>query len=250
MKTLFLDESGDHNLSRIDPVYPIFVLGGVIVEDHNELQLTERLNEFKRDMFGSTNIILHTADITRNRNGFEALQNPCFRDRFRNRLNELMRTLSYSVVACVIQKKEHLSRYGPTARDPYMLSLEILVERFCLDIGDANRGGVISNGGVVVAEERGPTLDRELDLAWSKLKSDGTDYVSATDIEERILALNLRSKKDNIAGLQLADLVVSPIGRHILGKRDHEDWEIVNQKFCSSPITGQSEGYGLVLLPK
>ena len=30
MKVLFLDESGDHNLSVIDPSYPIFVLGGVI----------------------------------------------------------------------------------------------------------------------------------------------------------------------------------------------------------------------------
>ncbi len=32
MKVLFLDESGDHNLSVIDPQYPMFVLGGVIVD--------------------------------------------------------------------------------------------------------------------------------------------------------------------------------------------------------------------------
>lgn len=32
MKVLFLDESGDHNLAVIDPSYPLFVLGGVIVE--------------------------------------------------------------------------------------------------------------------------------------------------------------------------------------------------------------------------
>ncbi|MBA7700163.1 hypothetical protein ES703_108872 [subsurface metagenome] len=32
MKILFLDESGDHNLSIIDPQYPLFVLGGVIVD--------------------------------------------------------------------------------------------------------------------------------------------------------------------------------------------------------------------------
>ena len=250
MKTLFLDESGDHNLSKIGPEYPIFVLGGVIVEDYDEHQLTERLSEFKRDMFRTTDIILHTADITRNRNGFEALQDSRFRDQFRDRLNELMRTLSYSVVACAIQKKEHLGRHGATAPDPYMLSLETLVERFCFDIGDANKGGVISRGGVIVAEKRGPALDQELEFAWSKLKSEGTYCVSARDIEERILGLDLRSKRDNIAGLQLADLVVSPIGRHIMGKRDHEDWEIVNQKFCISPETGQSEGYGLVILPK
>jgi len=32
VKILFLDESGDHNLSIIDPQYPLFVLGGVIVD--------------------------------------------------------------------------------------------------------------------------------------------------------------------------------------------------------------------------
>ena len=42
MKVLFLDESGDHNLSVIDPSYPIFVLGGVIV-DQDYADLTEAL---------------------------------------------------------------------------------------------------------------------------------------------------------------------------------------------------------------
>jgi hypothetical protein len=32
VKVLFLDESGDHNLSVIDPQYPLFVLGGIIVD--------------------------------------------------------------------------------------------------------------------------------------------------------------------------------------------------------------------------
>ena len=71
MKILFLDESGDHNLSIIDPQYPLFVLGGVIVDKkYAENQLTESVNKFKKDMFGTQDIILHTADISRNRNGF------------------------------------------------------------------------------------------------------------------------------------------------------------------------------------
>ena len=32
MNILFLDESGDHNLSKIDVQYPLFVLGGVITD--------------------------------------------------------------------------------------------------------------------------------------------------------------------------------------------------------------------------
>ncbi len=37
-------------------------------------------------------------------------------------------------MACAIHKDEHLSRYGVAALDPYLLSLDVLVELFCLDI--------------------------------------------------------------------------------------------------------------------
>ena len=40
MKVLFLDESGDHSLAKIDPQYPLFVLGGIIVAQLVTLVLT------------------------------------------------------------------------------------------------------------------------------------------------------------------------------------------------------------------
>ena len=244
MKVLFLDESGDHNLSVIDPQYPMFVLGGVIMDQaYAEGPLTDAMNAFKREMFGRTDIVLHTADITRNRNGFERLQDPLFRKRFCECLNSLMSDLRYTVVACAIRKNDHLARYGVAALDPYLLSLDVLVERFCFDIGR------IAGRGVIVAEKRNPTLDRQLELALLNLKIQGTHYLRATVVEQRIVALNLRAKQDNIAGLQLADLVVSPIGRHLLGKPDNDDWRIVNSKLRRSRA-GKVEGYGLVVLPK
>lgn len=79
MKLLFLDESGDHNLAIIDPQYPLFVLGGIIVEKkYAEEELTYLLNNFKMKLFGRKDIILHTADLTRNRNGFEQLKDLSF----------------------------------------------------------------------------------------------------------------------------------------------------------------------------
>ena len=73
---MFLDESGDHNLTKIDPQYPVFVLGGVIMDaDYAAGPLTGSCwIDFKRELFGRVDIVLHTADITRNRNGFEPLQ--------------------------------------------------------------------------------------------------------------------------------------------------------------------------------
>lgn len=244
MKVMFLDESGDHNLRVIDPQYPLFVLGGVIVgKDYAEGELSERMAAFKRELFGREDLILHTADITRNRNGFERLKDSGFRQAFYERLNALMAELRYSVVACAIRKDRHLSRYGVAALDPYLLSLDVLVERLCLDVGN------VEGGGLIVAERRDPTLDHELELAWLNLKIQGTRYLQAKQIERRILALNLRDKKANLAGLQLADLVVTPIGRKILGKTVKEDYGVVEQKIRRS-ASGRVEGYGLVVLPK
>ena len=243
VKVLFLDESGDHNLSVIDSHYPIFVLGGVIVDEEYAIgPLNEALDKFKLELFGRSDIVLHTADITRNRNGFEAMKETAFRDLFYSRLNQLMRTLSYSVVACVIRKDDYLSRFGLAALDPYLISLDVLVEIFCFDVGD------VSGGGSIVAERRDPLLDRTLELAWSNLKVQGTRRIQGRVVRERLSTLKLLDKKDNVAGLQLADLVVSPIGRYVLGKPTKEDWEVVSRKLRRSP-SGHVENYGLVVLP-
>lgn len=112
-----------------------------------------------------------------------------------------------------------------------------------MDIGD------IGGGGIIVAEKRGSTLDHELDLAWLNLKIQGTKYIPANAIEKRILALNLRDKSANLAGMQLADLVVTPIGRYVLGKQVKEDFEIIQSKFRRNR-RGEAAGFGLVVLPK
>jgi hypothetical protein len=240
---MFLDESGDHSLTMIDPQYPLFVLGGIIVDrDYASRELAERVRQFKLDVFDRDDFILHTADIVRSKGIFSLMRHPPFRERFYTELNALMRSLDYQVIACVIKKDEHLTRYGFEAIDPYLLSLNILVERFCFEIGATPQGGLI------VAERRDPTLDHQLELAWLNLRIQGTRFMQASMIEERISGLTTRSKEENIAGLQLADLVVSPIGRFVLGKRMYEDWEIIESKFRRRH--GTYHGAGLVVLPR
>ena len=245
MKVLFLDESGDHSLDVIDPQYPVFVLGGVIVDlEYSKTELEQRLSQFKLDLFERADLVLHTADISRNRNGFERLSDPAFRQRFYQHLNALMSSLDYTVVACAIRKEEHLARYGLEALDPYVLSLNILVERFCFEVGD------VRHGGLIVAEQRNRTLDHQLELAWLQLRVSGTYYLQGAQIEKRVRDLLIRPKDQNIAGLQLADLVVSPIGRFVLGKPSQRDFRIIEAKLRRSPRGASYMGTGLVILPK
>lgn len=242
-KIMFLDESGDHSLSIIDPQYPVFVLGGIIVDyDYAVGEMEQRVRQFKVDLFGRDDIILHTADIVRSRGAFARMRHSSFREQFYAALNSLMLSLDYQVVACVIQKDDHFARYGLAAIDPYMLSLNVLVERFCFEIGKE------PDGGIIVAEKRGPTLDHQLELAWLNLRIQGTLFMQASTISERIRALNTRSKADNVAGLQIADLVVSPIGRYVLGKPAFEDWSIIESKFRRRH--GDYLGPGLIVLPR
>jgi hypothetical protein len=160
MKLLFLDESGDHNLVKIDPSYPVFVLGGVIVERaYVSSVVTPRMQQFKLDFFGRDDVILHTAEIARTKGAFTILKDIHVRAAFYAELNAMMRELEYKVVACAIHKDRHLAKYGVNAVDPYMYSLEVLVERFCHEIGD------VPDAGLIYAEKRDPLLDTQLDRA-------------------------------------------------------------------------------------
>ena len=118
-----------------------------------------------------------------------------------------------------------------------------LVERFCMEIGRSDTPGI------TIAEKRGHPLDRQIELAWEFLRLKGTKYRRAETIRQRITEISLMDKRDNIAGLQLADLVVSPIGRYLSGKAPREDFRIVESKFRRGS-NDNYKGFGLVVLPK
>ena len=243
MKAFYMDESGEWNPAVRDADYPVFVLGGIIADkDYADGPLTDAVNDFKRELFGNSDIILHTADIARNRKGFEALQDDAFRRRFYARMNELMRGLEYSVVACAVRKDE-FARHEPGQRDLYRVCLPPLARRFGAEIGD------VRDGGIIIAESRSATrLNRAVETEWQNLKAADADASPSAKIADRIIALNLRRKQDNIAGLQLADLVLSPIGRRLTGKPAYDDWRIVAAKILgSSP--GSTGNSGLIILP-
>lgn len=243
----FIDESGDHSLEVIDPEYPMFVLGGCIVEmDYYKKVVVPEMDRFKNQVFGTKEVILHTADIVRRRREFRKLTDEVFRKHFYDETNKLMQKLDYKVVACCIKKDEHLKQYGIAAMDPYLLSLRVIVERFVYEVQTYGKG----KPGILIAESRDETLDNLLRLAWMELRTSGTEYVTAVDIRKNIEQdLKIRDKKKNIHGLQLVDLIVSPIGRRILGKSAKADWNIIKNKFRKN-TTGNYWGFGLVVLPK
>lgn len=244
MRVLFLDESGDHDLVNIDSNYPVFVLAGCVMDlDYHDGTARSLINAYKSEVFGSTDIILRTADMTRNLGPFERLKEREFRQFFHDKTNRLMSELDYVVIAAVIDKHSHKRRYGTMAMDPYFYSLEVVLERFVFELDDRD------DLGKVIAESRSRYLDTQLDLAYKALIAGGTRFLEPARIKRRIVHdLEMHEKKENIPGLQVADLVASPIGRHVLRRPDRPDWTIVESKFRR--VRGNYWGTGLVVLPK
>ena len=244
MRILFLDEAGDHNLLIVDKDYPIFVLGGCIIDEKEHEQKAEPLiSEFKKKLFGTDKLILHFRDYARSINGFEKMRLKNFRHQFYSELKEILHKIEFSLIACLIDKKSHLHRYDLRAVDPYLLSLEVLVEKFTIYLRENH------DKGIIIAESRSPQLDNELNLSFLGLKINGTRFTKAKEITERISNFTIRKKEENIPGLQIIDSVVSPIGRKYLGYKDYLDYSLVESKLQKNK-EGKHMGYGMVVLPK
>lgn len=249
MKVLFLDESGDHNLNprRINPIYPVFVLGGIIVDRAYLRQVIEpRVRAFKMKHFGREDVILHTVEMGKGRGVYSFLANPVIREGFYSELNTMLGDLDYKVIACVIRKPEYVAMFGENALDPYMYSLRILVEQFCEELGES-----VDNG-FICAEMRNPGLDRELLEAWQELITSGigTGNTASADIYARVVGFDLKDKTPNWAGSQLADLVITPIGRHVAQmppRLAEVKWSVVESKLVR--IKGKYIDVGLVIRP-
>ena len=221
-----LDESGDDNLKRIDRGYPVFVVGGVILDNDHIPTVSEAVSAFKRELFGRDDFVLHTREIKGSQGPFEPLRDETFRQQFNERLIAMLRSLTFSVVACAIRKDRYASILpGAVDHDLYRVALRQLTDQFCSIIGSRDRGGRIR------AERRRPDQDLAVLRSWGEIRQSGTSETSAATVRRRIASLSLHSKADRIVGLELADLVVTPIGRHVLGRPDQPDWRIVREKF-------------------
>lgn len=244
MKTLFLDESGDHDLINIDLEYSIFVLAGCIMDSqYEEKVFTPALNNFKENFFGNKKIVLHLAEYTRDGKGYEKLRDKELRGKFYEGLNTIIKEAEFCLAACIVDKNEHIKHYK-NALDPYLLSLEVIVERFVMFLTETGEKGLI------IAESRGQQLDNQLNLAFLDLKISGTRFLRPVDIVDKIIDFRIRKKDENISGLQLVDSIITPIGRRYLNKRNfYLKYDVIKSKFRRHSC-GKYRGYGLIILPK
>lgn len=167
-------------------------------------------------------VIFHRKEMLNCKSPFQSLRNPAVRESFDEELLSLLKSWDYTVLTVCIDKKNHKESYTTWRYDPYHYCLAVLLERYFYFLNRKNEVGD------VIAESRGGKEDKRLKASYHRLWEQGTDFV-ASDRFQKVLTscqLKVKSKQNNVAGLQLADLLAHPSRNEILSEQGLLDREI------------------------
>ena len=238
---VYVDESGDNGLKRINPQNPIFVLAFCIFDKVQYRQVVvPEVQALKFDFWGHDAVVLRSYDIRNQRNDFRILNDQALRTTFLERINVVINAMPVTIVAAVIDKRALVQQYAYPA-DPYSISLAFCMERLQMFLMERGQAAATTH---LLVECRGEKEDKDLELAFRRI-CDGANFVG------RMPNLDIRfmDKKHNSTGLQVADLVAYPIARHAINAaQDNRAHEVVERKFRRG-ADGSVAGYGLKTFP-
>jgi len=234
---VYVDESGDHGLSKIDKSYPVFVLVFTIFNIKNYIEdVVPKIQRFKFKYFGHDQSILHETDIRKDRGDFSFLKSKALKESFLNELTDIIESISFTVIASVIKKEDY------TWEDnPYHTALGFGLERIYAFLKEKLQPNQKTH---VIVEKRGKVEDKDLELEFRRV-CDGSNWY------QRPLPLEIifTDKKSNSVGLQIADLIARPIGLKVIREtQENKAYDVIKTKFRRSK-NNVINGYGLKIFP-
>ena len=244
---LYIDECGDQNLSNFNPKFPIFTLCGIIINIEEYENLRNHINSVKRKYWNDKKIIFHSRDIRKHQNGFEILFNMDVKKELYEDINKIVSENQYSIIACSILKEPFIKKYG-RMENVYGISLSFIMERLIFYIDFLKKKRDYNNIEVnIIAEKRGKKEDNELLKYYNKILDKGTFYINSKRMKNCFKGLQFKWKRENINGLQLADLIAYPISRFVLDSDEvNYPFEILRNKLYQEG----DKLYGLKVFPK
>lgn len=237
---VYVDESGDHSLTSINPDYPMFVLAFTVFPvDLYVERVVPLVQRLKFDFFNHDMVVLHECEIRQSKPPFDILLNASTRERFMQRIDEVFDE-RFGIIATAIRKNEFLQRVGNNV-SPYHVALEYGLERVFLQL---QARGVSHLETTVVFESRGRSEDRELEDEFDRI-------MQRTKMRgmPNSFRFCIAHKQANSTGLQVADLVARPIGTHLLHpERSNRAWDRILNRMPKAP-DGSVRGWGLKVYP-
>jgi len=240
---LFMDESGDHGLTILNPDFPVFLLCGILMTEDEYSSFSSEIDQLKLSIWKGKQVILHSRDIRKCEKEFQVLFDLEIKKTFYSQLNRIISSGNYSVIASAIQKDVYIKKYGRLSNDVYELALSFIIERsifYLDDIIDENKQLEI------IIEKRGKKEDKRLEEHFQRLLARGTYYVKPHRFNNYRIMISFNAKKDNINGLQLADLIAYPIARYVMEPdRSNPSFDIFENKIYSK----RGKRHGLKIFP-
>ena len=214
---LYVDEVGNSDLESSDnPNHRFLSLSGVILSlDHVAAVVHPQMEALKAEFFGShpdEPVIFHRKEMVNAKHRFEALADKSTQASFDSKLLSHLASWEYTVITVCLDKKAHKENYATWRYDPYHYCLAVLLERFVFFLRRRRKIGD------VMAESRGGKEDMRLKRSFERLYEQGTLFVEERQFRDALSSrqLKVRPKTNNIAGLQLADLIAHPSRNEIL----------------------------------
>lgn len=233
---VYVDESGDHSLVSIDKKYPVFVLAFCIFyKQHYLSAVVPQLQQLKFDYFGHDSVILHEHEILKEKGDFTIFKNRDDKDQFFERLNQTIKNSNFILASCVIEKDKVEKPHE--VGNPYHIALRHCLETLYDFVTEKDQHQLETH---VIVECRGAKEDKELELEFLRICDGANKYQKDLPFKVRMAA-----KTSNSAGLQLADLVARPIGRHVIKpEQSNRAFELIKAKFyCEGGRCAVGKGY-------
>ena len=224
---LFLDESGDHGLTKPDPDFPVFLLCGVLTTEENYGIIRQEINKLKESIWGNKTVIFHSRDIRKCEKEFQKLFDLDLKKKFYEGINKIVSGLDYTIVASAIQKNAYIEQFGKLQDDVYEVALSFVIEQAVMILNEKDLNSELT----IIIERRGQKEDKQLDDHFQRLCARGTGKLTAEQLHEVSPTFTFRNKKENINGIQLADLVAYPIARYVIEPdRANPAFEVLESK--------------------
>ena len=190
-------------------------------------------------------LILRSRDIRKCEGAFQVLFDLDLKAGFYKDLNQILGEADFTIIGAGINKDEHTKKYGKEAKDPYSLSLSFVIERLIFLLDNLDKKADVD----IKIEQRGKKEDTLLLAHFNSILDRGTYFVTRERLRERITSFKFCTKRENITGLQIADLSAYPSARYVINpKEPYVPFDILKGKiYCNKKR--EFEGWGLKVFP-
>lgn len=209
---MFIDDTGEvDNAATNDDRRRFASITGIIFEwGHYYHEYVPALFELRRKHFGLGKSgkppILHRRSLIVGAGKFSVLKEDENRAKWNADCLNMYGQFSYTVITVCIDKVAFYFKHPNWREEVYLLLIQNAIERYYYFL--ASNNGI----GDVLAESVGDKPDKALRARYQRVYLHGTPHISEQKLQSVLSSkeIKIKPKTDDLAGLQLADLIAKP----------------------------------------